>query len=656
MSRVKERKPRRAPVRPCGRDRPERVLVLCANIGEGHAAAARATAEQVRRRRPGAEVVIEDGIAAMGSLPRWALETNSRVQFRWLPGMFTLTYLLLMHCGPARRLGMFLLNAVGGGLLLERIRGHRPDVVVSTYPVVTALLGRMRERGELEVPVVATITDLTGLFFWAHPGVDLHLAAYEESLHMVERIAGPGRAHWIQPLIASEFLSPRSRAQARRTLSLADSDKVVLVSGGGWGVGDLEGAVRTAREVQDATVLCVCGRNEAVRERLTDAFLGDERVRVLGFALNMSDLLAAANVVVHSTGGVTCLEARARDCPVVVYGFPVGHARANARAMDRLGLVRQAGSRRALTRALEEALGRSPSPAPLADALPDAGALVVAARPAPRPAPQPRSLVRQPLAWAAASVLLTGWLLLSDDPYPVIARAFEAEPLTTLSTSRPQVGLVIEAPASDMPAVAADLRRRHARASFAATESLPACTMAALKGSGDGVLAVPGPRGTTAWLHTSRWLRRRSSTLVPPRALYLVPDKGFSFGQYVLARGYGRPVRGAVRVGSDRSDRASISPRPGEIVVVELSRWPGPSRRSLSEVLGRLDEAGLSAVPLDALVAPSATRTPTAREPATATAPPSVTTRETRNTTVPGPLSCQLSPATSGASSTGTRT
>ena len=53
-------------------------------------------------------------------------------------------------------------------------------------------------------------------------------------------------------------------------------------------------------------------------------------------------MLAAADVLVHSTGGVTCLEARAAGTPVVSYGLPIGHARLNTRAMADLDLLRLA--------------------------------------------------------------------------------------------------------------------------------------------------------------------------------------------------------------------------------------------------------------------------------------------------------------------------
>ena len=38
----------------------------------------------------------------------------------------------------------------------------------------------------------SSITDLAGLHFWAHPGIDLHFVTHPESIEEVERIAGPG--------------------------------------------------------------------------------------------------------------------------------------------------------------------------------------------------------------------------------------------------------------------------------------------------------------------------------------------------------------------------------------------------------------------------------------------------------------------------------
>ena len=117
----------------------------------------------------------------------------------------------------------------------------------------------------------------------------------------------------------------------------------MLVSGGGWGVGDVEGAVR---EVLASTgvdqVVCLCGHNAELRAQLEADFAGDARVRVEGFTDEMPDWLAAADALVHSTGGLTVLEALMRGCPAISYGWGRGHVRAHNRAFTRFGLAQVA--------------------------------------------------------------------------------------------------------------------------------------------------------------------------------------------------------------------------------------------------------------------------------------------------------------------------
>src|SRR5207244_11994413 len=116
-----------------------------------------------------------------------------------------------------------------------------------------------------------------------------------------------------------------------------------VVSGGRWGVGDLAGAGREFTAVPEvSSIVCLAGRNEQLARRLRRAFDEVPRVHVYGFTERMPELLAAADVLVHSTGGVTCLEAMAAGTPVVSYGLPVGHARVNTRAMAAFDLVRLA--------------------------------------------------------------------------------------------------------------------------------------------------------------------------------------------------------------------------------------------------------------------------------------------------------------------------
>jgi UDP-N-acetylglucosamine:LPS N-acetylglucosamine transferase len=99
-----------------------------------------------------------------------------------------------------------------------------------------------------------------------------------------------------------------------------------------------------------------------VRSRLARAFSRDSRVRVEGFTDRMGDWLAAGDVLVHSTAGLTVLEAIIRGCAVISYGWGRGHIRANNRAYTRFGLAEVAATREALVGALRRALARRPAP------------------------------------------------------------------------------------------------------------------------------------------------------------------------------------------------------------------------------------------------------------------------------------------------------
>ena len=410
-------------------EHPPRVLVLTADIGEGHDLPARMIKAEVEQEFSDAEVEIVDGLQAMGRICSSAVRDGSRFTFRWMPWLFDIQYWLITKFAPTRWLMHHLSYALGSRGLLRTIARHEPDVVVSTYPGVTAVLGMLRESRLLLVPVHSAITDLAGLRYWVHPGVDLHYVTHPESIEEVEKLAGPASVEWLRPPISPEFLMPRTRADARRALGLPGHGRIVLVSGGGWGVGDLEGAIGASLSDGDTMVACITGRNNAAREKLEQRFGDDERVRVLGFTEQMSDWMAAADAMVHSTAGLTVLEAHIRGCPVVSYGFSAGHLRANNAAFERFGLAEVARSEHELESVLRHITRERRSPDSSFASLPSIASRALRAR--PRVRTQPVWRLRLELAGTVVSLtliaiaLLVGVTLAADwsTPYRMVAKA-----------------------------------------------------------------------------------------------------------------------------------------------------------------------------------------------------------------------------------------
>jgi UDP-N-acetylglucosamine:LPS N-acetylglucosamine transferase len=574
----------------------KRVLILSADVGEGHAAAARALAEQLREGPEPVDVEVLDGLAAMGRILRYVVEDGYRTQLRYIPWSYGIVYWLLEHCLPVRALAVFALCGLGARPLRRRIAEHDPDVVVSTYPAVTVVLARLRRRREVRCPTVATITDLTGLFFWARPGIDLHLVSYAESISPVERIAGPDSVRQVRPLISAEFLVPCDRGEARRALDLPEHGRVVIVSGGGWGVGDIEGAVRELARIPDATVICLAGRNEGAERKLRSAFVAQGNVRILGFSDQMPELLAAADALVHSTGGVTCLEASARGCPVVSYGLPVGHARINTRAMAELELLRLAHSRDDLVDQVQASCAGRPateavSPPPAAD-------VVLSAPPRVKPIPAWRPRLTRVTAQAMVVLGASTWLMSTDELTAFAAGFLGEHPVRTVHTDTRQVAVIVRARPDQLPALSARLARAGERVSFAISSVPDRATLGALRAEGDDAMPEPKRGALLGWVGTRSRLHSQARAMSLPRHFYFLAPRTMSLGQLVLAKTIrsARPV-----VGSMTLDRRSPTPsrplRAGDVVVVTYDG----SSASLDGLTVALRSAGLRAAPLSAL-------------------------------------------------------
>ena len=683
---------------------PKRVLILSADVGEGHAAAARALAKQIESSPELAEVTVIDGLAAMGPLLQPVVEDGYRVQLRFFPWTYTVVYWMLERVAPIRVLARKLLCLFGSRPLARRINEHDPDVVVSTYPAVTVVLARLRRTQVVHCPTVATITDLTGLFFWAQPGIDTHLVMYGESLSSVERIAGEGSARLVRPLISSEFLDERSQSASRRELELPEDGRLVVVSGGGWGVGDIEGAVREIASIPNVSaIVCLAGRNEQLHRRLSEDFADESRVQVYGFTDRMPEILAAADALVHSTGGVTCLEAKATGTPVVSYGLPVGHARLNTRAMADLGLLRLANDTKELREHVQacfaehhELAGRAPHPreglltvagantvaAPeLAEPpnlegrpaaseqaddseFPAEGAafeidpaavdLVLDARRRVNPIPLWRLRMVAFVTQLALVLALSAWLMSTDEVTAFAGLFLGVHPLKRVSTHQRDVGLVLHVPSGEAGPIASELSARGIHASFADNGADARTTILDLRSLGDELVPeVPRSGSLFRWLRTRGTLRAQARALgLHHRFYFLQPPGGLTVGQLVLARTAGAmPVAGELRLNA-RGPLPQRSMRAGDVLVVSLD-GSSASLRGVERVVFWLRSSGLSVEPLGSLTTSPSIKARSNGERASAAAPATITAKDSASGAPFSGVSVNFSSRISGASTIG---
>jgi processive 1,2-diacylglycerol beta-glucosyltransferase len=331
-------------------------------MGAGHDGAAR---ELVRRlQADGHQAEMRDFMASAPFKIGDAVKASYEFQMKHFAWTYDLTY-RLWYLLP------FLLPPVGRFMawltrrrLLRWILEYQADVVVSTYPLASVVLGQLRTSGRLDIPAVNFITDFGVHPLWVHRGIDLNLAVHPDPA--AEAATKSGRpALATGPMVSSRFSEPQDRAAARAALTLGPEERAVLIVAGSWGVGDVAKTFRTIAASGRFVPVAVCGRDERLRQKLSRIPGG----RALGWTDRMPALMAAADALVENAGGLTAMEALAVGLPVISFKPIAGHGKENTAEMQQAGVSRVAKKPADLLRLLDVVT----QPGPTKQAMVEAG-------------------------------------------------------------------------------------------------------------------------------------------------------------------------------------------------------------------------------------------------------------------------------------------
>jgi UDP-N-acetylglucosamine:LPS N-acetylglucosamine transferase len=257
--------------------------------------------------------------------------------------------------------------------------GSDADLVLSTYPLASQVLGRLRRTGRLAVPVVTYLTDMSVHRLWVADGIDVHLALHEEPARQAKE-HGATDVRVIAPAVDPAFgVAPSASARAR--WGLPRRSPLALLVAGAWGVGSVARAAADIAATGLAVPVVACGRNDGLRQRLRRA----GHSIALGWVDDMASLMHSCQIVVQNAGGLSSLEALSACVPVVTYRCLPGHGRTNATGLEQAGWVPWIRSRGDLTRGLSAALS-APSRFVPAAAQPETVLAELAGRGCPRPA------------------------------------------------------------------------------------------------------------------------------------------------------------------------------------------------------------------------------------------------------------------------------
>jgi UDP-N-acetylglucosamine:LPS N-acetylglucosamine transferase len=170
-------------------------------------------------------------------------------------------------------------------------------------------------------------TDVCPHAIWVHDNTDLYLVTSETARGFVRRFHPRADVAVVPTPVRPQFYSAPTQHDARQELGVPDGAPCVLLMAGSWGIGPL---VELAEALAAAGIytLAVAGRNGAVEASLNAAHARHEQVVPFGFTDRIPTLMAAADVVITSSGD-TCSEARVIGRHLLLLDVVPGHGREN---------------------------------------------------------------------------------------------------------------------------------------------------------------------------------------------------------------------------------------------------------------------------------------------------------------------------------------
>ncbi|RJQ27866.1 MAG: glycosyltransferase [Peptococcaceae bacterium] len=321
---------------------------MSVTVGAGHMRAAEAIGKTIRQVYPAAEVTVLDTFRYASPLvDKLVLGTYIKM-LKFSPFVYGFLYRQSEHDRSMsdfskQKLGG-LINKLATPKLAELINRINPQLILCTHPFPLGVAIAMKEKGALNLPLLAAITDFTVHPFWIYPGVSCYFVGAED---LLQHFRGYGiedsRVRVTGIPIDPAFGLSYDRVALRKNLGLEVDVPTILVLGGGLGMGPLDSVVKLLGNCPArCQLLVVAGTNQTLQRRLERqvSHLAN-RVKVFGYVGNIHELAAAADLMVGKAGGLTCAEAMAMRLPIFITRPLPGQEERNADFLESTGAAKK---------------------------------------------------------------------------------------------------------------------------------------------------------------------------------------------------------------------------------------------------------------------------------------------------------------------------
>jgi processive 1,2-diacylglycerol beta-glucosyltransferase len=316
-------------------DRPRTIAVFSVSAGAGHVRAAEALVATARIVQPELRVVHIDLMDLVPKLFRTMYAETYIPMVQHHPALWGYLYAqsdrrIIDSASDRLRTALERLNTQK---LKTVLRDLAPDSVICTHFLPAELFSRWRRKKLWRTPVWAVVTDFDAHMLWVYRHLNGYCVAAEETgWRLRARNPGDARIEVTGIPVMPAFSEPGDRASCAREIGLNPGRLTLLLMSGGAGVFPLQKLARRILALDpEIQLIALAGKNR----RLLDALRGvaseyPGRMVPFPFTTSIERLMAASDLAVTKSGGLTTAECLAVGLPMIILAPIPGQEERNA--------------------------------------------------------------------------------------------------------------------------------------------------------------------------------------------------------------------------------------------------------------------------------------------------------------------------------------
>lgn len=363
------------------------IVVMHASVGSGHRSAANAVAQAfdllrdelsaVNRAPEGPDApppfpqdlevevldVLDFGRIVFDGNKAASLFTGATRPIYDLTWRFTLTGRLLWGGGTVW-------NRIMYPAFTEFVRKRKPLAIVCTHITAANVAVAARMLAGQHFPIVCVPTDYETEGLWPHLSADLFCVANESMAETLRPRKVPEERILITGIPTREdFRRPYDRASTRERFGLAQDKLVVLALAGAYlprpyvhfraALDKLLPYLHSFEKALHFVFVAGSDADYARHLRQECAELGVGNATVLDYVDDMAALMAASDVAICKSGGLTVTECLCAQVPMILMGKAYGQEKVNVQMLTSLGAAMHVTTARELLDALRR-VARNP--------------------------------------------------------------------------------------------------------------------------------------------------------------------------------------------------------------------------------------------------------------------------------------------------------